>query len=152
MRHFDINQWKSYMAQSLDKSQEQQMEQHLLHCDECLQTYISAVEESQQKLAAVGDSQNLTNRIISRIAEDTAAEKNVKKVVRPGMLAYYSAAACITLCLTFTGGFDYMSKGVNSAVSYIASTSKQVEKVIDIEWSDTFKERTSGTFNKFEKR
>jgi predicted anti-sigma-YlaC factor YlaD len=150
MSHYSYEELLLYSKACVDETQEAEIEEHLLTCEECNNRYIQIVENYHMK----EDSNNLpldfTDSVMKRVLNDCNLNKRVKrKRVAPEVFVYYVAAACITLMFSINGVFDSLIGGFTDMTTYIASTPVSVEKAVSNGWTERLANDTSRIISEF---
>jgi anti-sigma factor RsiW len=133
LNHTTQQEWEEYVSGTLSPSQNQQLEQHLYDCEDCLQQYILAIDSidpANDTLTAlsVAESATFANRILSAIQEASIADARSYEAILEAPIAkqgttlklqrirriplirsplfQYTVAAAATLLLLMTGVFQ----------------------------------------------
>lgn len=152
MQHFDLNEWKKYVDNKLDDNTAGLMEEHLPGCDSCLENYLLVLEDSSYHNAADVESKGITDKVMSTVKLMESKKRNKKKAISSGMLAYYAAAACLTLFITMSGGFDFIQNNATAAAKSITKSSEYAGRLFINGWSDRLADETSLIINKIENK
>ena len=98
MSHFSREQWKEYI---LSPHKYSAMEEHLLTCDKCLDTYLEVSSEQEDHIF----HEDFTTNIMSTVTKLDLYEKEVKKQKwYETTIFHYTLAASLTIILV-SGGF-----------------------------------------------
>jgi len=107
--------WQSYRDGSLTAEESAGLEEHLLDCEQCLETYLELVQQGSDRLEP-GLSPDFTERLLAIIKPEEQRkepERGVKeRNSRATLLIGYCAAACIALFFWMGGYFDGISGGL----------------------------------------
>ena len=106
MKHYDYIEWVLYKNNLLDDDIHKEMEAHLYLCDECMEIFLSLIDEEEVKKAEEIIPEDFTNKVIDSIKNISLIKRNTKKKVRINndFFIYYAAVASVTIILT-AGGF-----------------------------------------------
>lgn len=105
MSHYTKKEWLAYIRDELQASERDRYEDHLYHCDQCLQVYMACVEE-QTDIMPKPNPQPSRNMFIP-----------------------YAIAASITLILTSTGVFELLLVDTESIQSPVSYSEKAVQSL-----------------------
>ncbi|MBU5256057.1 hypothetical protein [Tissierella praeacuta] len=129
MKHYDYVEWVLYKNNLLDDEIHEKMEEHLIICDECMEVFLSLIDESDMENAESFIPEDFTEKILYKIENITPIRKPVKKPIRKKMpndfFLYYVAVASVAIVLT-AGGF--FSKMIDTVPQLVASTSIEKDK------------------------
>ncbi|MCR8645143.1 zf-HC2 domain-containing protein [Paenibacillus sp. N1-5-1-14] len=133
MKHVDANTWYPYIQGELDREVMLLLEEHLYRCPDCLETYLSCVEQLSSNLPTPVDPVTLTNSIMEQIEVPTVSlptKQHPKKPAsdRTRMLRNYFIAAAATILLMFTGIFQAIFQQVDD---FRHNPSNNVSRVSD---------------------
>jgi predicted anti-sigma-YlaC factor YlaD len=144
MSHYSYEELLLYSKASVNEAQEAEIEEHLLTCEECNNTYIQIIESCYMEDESNNLPQDFTDNVMKAVLSDRSHNKLVKrKRVAPEVFVYYVAAACITLMLSINGVFDSLIGGFTDMTTYIASTPVSVEKAVSNGWTERLANDTS---------
>lgn len=114
MKHYDEFEWKLYKEDLLDEELKISMEEHLFSCDECMDYFLSLIDEEEIDDASRFVPEDFTIEVMDRIDDlDEKSNRTIslekkrksKNQVR-GLFTNYVAAACLTIALTAGGAFN----------------------------------------------
>lgn len=119
MKHYDHIEWLLYKNEVLSEKQHDTMEEHLFNCDDCMEVFLSLIDESE--IAAAGNviPEDFNDKVIDRISKDKVKKLNPvnKKKSFNYQFGYYVAIASVTILLTlngfYTGFVDSVPKITN---------------------------------------
>jgi len=124
MKHYDYVEWVLYKNNLLDDEIHGKMEEHLIACDECMEIFLSLIDEKDMENAEGFIPEDFTEKILYKIENITPIRKPVKKPISKKMpndfFIYYVAVASVAVILT-AGGF--FSKMIDTVPQIAASTS-----------------------------
>lgn len=125
MDHYDTGAWILYRKNQIDAYQRRLMEDHLAVCDTCLQSYLSAAEEHETRLAEM----LLPPDFSAAIKEGIRAKKRrADQKRRSRSLVNYTVAAAITLALMSSGLFDFFAREIPGLLAETGQISRTLEK------------------------
>lgn len=111
MSHYNIEKWKSYKKDILEQDEKIIMEDHLYNCDECMDIFISLIDDEEIKHAEKSIPSNFTIDIMKKIDMNSPIQKCIKKKkLIENMFMYYVAAASVILVLTAGGIFTKITQ------------------------------------------
>ncbi|NLW22857.1 MAG: hypothetical protein GXY88_06340 [Tissierellia bacterium] len=154
MKHFDYMEWVFYKEGVLSREKQLEMEEHLYTCDQCMDIFLSLIDEKEVERAEESLSIDFTNKVMKSI-------ENIKYIQRPKLkkgngsfkdiFIYYAAVASVAIVLT-VGGFysglvDMVPKVAQS--TNIKESSKFPNRIADI--SGKIVNRTTDFINNFER-
>lgn len=153
MKHYDYVEWVLYKKKLLDNKMHESMEEHLYLCDECLDIFLSLIDDPEVEKAGNLVPINFTNNVMGSIKNiRPIKEKSIKK--QPKLIndffIYYTAVASVAIILT-AGGF--FGKLVDSVPQITASINVQEEKIMSntiYKFSEEITRRTSMFINGFQ--
>lgn len=105
MAHYDYIEWLLYKTKALSEEKSEEMEEHLYDCGECMDIFLSLIDEEEIELAGKIVPEDFTEKTISRISA-----KKVQPVRFP--FEYYVAVAAVTIVLTFSGFYTNLVEAV----------------------------------------
>ncbi len=148
--HYKSGEWRSYKQDQVSTQQRRRMEHHLAKCEQCLRTYLAAIDEAD----TIAAERLLPADFNAKIMERTRMMKRqTQKTKRRTVLLQYAAAACITLVLTAGGLFDAAARDIPAVVDEIRTVSRIISRSAEFNWSDDLVKTASAGINKilFEK-
>ena len=144
MGHYNEEELILYSKACVDKTQEIDIEEHLLTCDECRDKYIQIVECCYMKDEDNKVSLEFADNVMNKLKhEDKPGRARKRKRIAPEIFLYYVAAACITLLFTFNGVFDSLIGGFSDMTTTIAQTPINIEKTASNGWTERLANDTS---------
>ena len=114
MKHYDEFEWELYKKDLLDGELKRSMEEHLFSCEECMDYFLSLIDEEEIDQASRFVPEDFTIKLMDRIDDldeksnriiNLDEKRKNKKQVR-GLFTNYVAAACLTIALTAGGVFN----------------------------------------------
>lgn len=103
MGHYSDQTWRHYVEDRLDETTRNTMEEHLAHCDECLERYLWQLEQVDIPLPDPVKDGSVVEEVMKRVTSDD--KKKHVSVYRRHLINYVIAAA-MTLLLTASGLFQ----------------------------------------------
>ncbi len=151
MTHFNSEEWKT-LGQGMEKERDRIMEDHLLNCDACLQLFLEGIDDDvlaeAEKLIPSGFTAQTSALIM---ADERRKEKYPARFQRKGFLAYYAAAAAITIMLTGGGVFQALNEAARTNVpAHSAVQAGSKYEAILFNWPSRLQEKTVDWFNAIE--
>lgn len=120
MMHYSEQEWMKYVKNELDKDVREEYENHLYSCDQCLESYLMAVEAEEAVLPMISNESAFTDLVMAQIADikmetiqkPKAGQK--KKSIYQSSFFHYSIAAAVTILLMTTGVFQSITQYAES--------------------------------------
>lgn len=119
MNHYSKDQWILYKKNEISQEEMLSMEEHLYLCDDCMNIFLSLIDEEELKLAEDIISESFTENLIAKLDNlssinqrpKVADKKGIKKKkMIENIFVYYVAAASVILVLTAGGVFTRMTE------------------------------------------
>ncbi|MED3552847.1 hypothetical protein [Cytobacillus praedii] len=116
MMHYSEQEWMKYVKNELDKDVREEYENHLYSCDQCLESYLMAVEAEEAELPMISNEADFTTLVMAQIADvkrETAQKSLIgkkKKSIYQSSFLHYSIAAAVTILLMTTGVFQSITQ------------------------------------------
>lgn len=120
MMHYSEQEWMKYVKNELDKDVREEYENHLYSCDQCLESYLMAVEAEEAELPMISNEADFTTLVMAQIAdvkmETTQKQQRgqKKKSIYQSSFVHYSIAAAVTILLMTTGVFQSITQYAES--------------------------------------
>lgn len=114
MNHFSLDEWTRYKLGQVSDTDAFLMSNHLMDCPRCLDLYTSLIDNEDIKAAGKHIPDGFIESVMTAVKKEALKKTGHSKASRrrPGQLArimaYYTAAAAITLFLTGAGAFDLL--------------------------------------------
>lgn len=109
MGHYSEEEWLRYKKRELAATVCREMEEHLASCEQCLQVFLSLLDQAEIEAKGKLLSPGFTAEVLKKVGmrgKRTAKEKLADTFI------YYAAAACLTLILVSSGVFhSFVEKG-----------------------------------------
>ncbi|KOP71273.1 hypothetical protein ACFFHH_05135 [Cytobacillus solani] len=116
MMHYSEQEWMKYVKNELDKDVREDYENHLYSCDQCLESYLMAVEAEEDELPIISNGADFTDLVMAQIADvkmEIAQKPQTgqkKKSIYQSAFFHYSIAAAVTILLMTTGVFQSITQ------------------------------------------
>lgn len=148
--HYKSGKWRSYRQDQVSTDQRRQMERHLAKCEQCLRSYLAAIDEAETAAAERLLPADFSARILERTR---MMKRQTHRTQRRTILLQYAAAACITLTFTAGGLFDAAARDIPVVINEIKTVSRVINRTAEFKWSDDLVKTASAGINKilFEK-
>lgn len=132
MKHYDHIEWILYKKNLLDNNIYEKMENHLYECDDCLDIFLSLIDDEEIKIAEHIIPENFTPNIMDEIKNIRPLKKKIKRAKKKPQITndffiYYTAVASVAIILT-AGGF--FGKLVDSVPQITVKVSAQENKIM----------------------
>lgn len=150
MKHFERNEWMKYVSNQVDSEKRSRMEEHLYTCEECLQTYIVALEEADNHSVTDHIHPNFTDKVINKIKVNELKTKQRRETSQAYKLAVYAVAACMTLLITFSGALETLDLNLKGMTDGISNRPRTVENMFINGWSDRLTQGTKDIIKKID--
>jgi predicted anti-sigma-YlaC factor YlaD len=153
MKHYDYVEWIFYKEKTLSDKMIQEMEEHLYECNECMDIFLSLINEEEIYKAEETISSDFTSCVIDSIQEIRYKPKITVKRQNTSfknIFGYYVAVAAVTILLTFGGFYS----GLVDAVPQVAKSTVIKDTInkpnIISNLSEEIVNRTSNFVNNFQ--
>ena len=139
MKHYDHVEWILYKNNLLDSKIYEEMENHLYLCDDCMEIFLSLIDEEEIDQAGIIVPEDFTGKVMDNFKNIRPLKNKIKKKskITNDFFIYYTAVASVAIILTAGGFFGGL---VDSVPQISASISAQENKI-----------RTNGIYNFSEK-
>ncbi len=137
MKHYDYVEWVLYKNNLIYDELHKKMEEHLTVCDECMEIFLSLIDEKDIKNAWDFVPEDFTDKVMDSIKNITPVKKPVKKTTKKKIsndfFLYYAAVASVAIILTAGGFFGKMVDTVPqiSAKVYSEGSRFKANKIYD---------------------
>jgi hypothetical protein len=151
MKHYDYIEWVLYKNNLLDSKIHEEMEEHLLLCDECMDIFLSLIDESEIEKAGNLVARNFTNQVMDNIKNIRPIKKTVKKKIKASndFFIYYTAVASVAIILTASGFFTKVVDTVPQITANISLQDKRIRSNAIYDFSEKITNKTSLFINNF---
>lgn len=149
MKHFSREQWQAFYRGQVEE--EALMENHLLVCESCRQTFLDCIEDADLEQAEAIINPDFSTQALDYIRENgQQGRQNQYRLQSRRLLAFYTAAAALTIMLTGGGVLQSLNdKIVNPPLSSAVKASSSYEEKI-FNWPAQLREKTSSWINHIE--
>lgn len=152
MKHYDYVEWVLYKNNLLDDEIYNEMEEHLFICDDCMEIFLSLIDEAEIDKAGNLVSMNFTDKIMDNIKNIKPIKKPTKKKVSNDFFIYYTAVASVAIILTASGFFGRLVDTVPQITANISIQENRVKANIIYNFSESITSKTSNFVNNFQFR
>ncbi len=107
MSHYEDVEWNLYKKKVISKEKSRKMEEHLYSCNECMNTFLSLINNEEVYKAEKILSEDFTSSVINSIQRESYRLKSRGRNYNErfkNIFGYYVAVAAVTIILTW-GGF-----------------------------------------------
>jgi hypothetical protein len=152
MKHYDQVEWVLYKSNLLDSKIYEEMEEHLYTCDDCMEIFLSLIDEEEINQAGFIVPEDFTYKVMDSLKNIRPLKKKIerKSKVSNDFFIYYTAVASVAIILTAGGLF---SKLVDSVPQITANISIKEEKIMSnaiYNFSEQITKKTSMFINDFQ--
>lgn len=128
MKHYDYVEWLLYKNNLISLEKKIEMEEHLYNCDDCLEIFLSIIDEDEIENAKEYVPEDFTNNVLKKISKNKVKKIQPKNNKRSYIqFGYYVAVASVTIFLTMGGFFTNLVDAVPK-VSVSIESNKEIEK------------------------
>ncbi|MDD3269655.1 MAG: hypothetical protein PHX14_10060 [Syntrophomonadaceae bacterium] len=147
MKHFSSEEWRS-LGQGLNRDKDMVMEKHLLECDACLQLFLEGIDANAMEEAKFVIPPDFATRTCDLIRASARQEpRYTARFQRKGLLAYYAAAAVITIMMTSGGLLQSLNNTkINLPLHPDVPVASKYEDIL-FKWPAQLQEKTAGWLN-----
>lgn len=134
MKHISNEEWARYVKGHLSEEFRDSYEAHLYECEDCINTYLQAMEISESSLPDLKDGSQLTEAIMNEIGgTDLKRCATSQRPFNQHPLFHYIIAAAMTIVFMFSGVFqsitNYLDDVQNTTLSQ--QTPSITEKILE---------------------
>ncbi|MEN6350813.1 MAG: hypothetical protein ABFD08_15635 [Syntrophomonas sp.] len=149
MKHFSREQWQAFYRGQIEE--DALLESHLLVCDACRQVFLDCIEDADLEQAEDAINPDFTARTLGYIRENgQQGRQNQYRLQSRRLLAFYTAAAALTIMLTGGGVLQSLNNRIiNPPLSSAVKASSNYEEKI-FNWPAQLREKTSSWINHIE--
>lgn len=127
MKHYDYVEWLFYKKNMLSIEKMDEMEEHLYSCDECMEIFLSLIDEEEIRMASTIVPEDFNKNIMKKIQSSKVRKiQPIKKPVKYPF-GYFVAVASVTIVLTLGGVFTNLVDTVPN-ISASISTLEQPDR------------------------
>jgi len=144
MKHFDYVDWLFYKDKLISEDKEIEMEEHLYNCDQCLEIFLSIIDEDEIEATSSLVPEDFTENLVDKISQEKVKTIEKGKEKRESInFGYYVAVASVTIILTTAGLFNNIVDSVPKISTEIQASSN-IEKPNPVhEYSERIVDKTS---------
>ncbi|GIN58463.1 hypothetical protein [Lederbergia ruris] len=147
MNHYSVENWLQYVRDELKEETRIQYENHLYHCDHCLELYLQAVESNDAQELDLSKQENFTDLIMEQIHEmekPIQPEEKKSRILhsRKQTFIHYAIAVAMTMIFMSTGVFTQLMKMTDTVEN---NESRHRESFVQ-----SFLDKQGSIINKFE--
>ncbi len=139
MKHYDYVDWVLYKKDLLDTGIKEEMEDHLYGCDQCMEIFLSLIDQEEIKVAQSYGPKNFNKKVLRKIK--TSSFKD--------FFIYYAAVASVAIILTASGSFGKIVGMVPQIDKTIKESTVKYQANIVYSFSETITNKTSDFINDF---
>lgn len=154
MKHYDYVEWVLYKENLLDDRIHEEMEEHLYLCDDCMEIFLSLIDEQEIEEAGKFVPKDFTLRVVGKIENKKPAKKTIQKKVRHkpfnDLFLYYAAVASVAIIFTATGMFGRIVDIVPEISSNISLEESRLKTRKIYDFSEKITNQTSKFINNFQ--
>lgn len=154
MKHYDYVEWVLYKNNLLDDTIHEEMENHLLLCDECMEIFLSLIDEEDIEKAGKLIPEDFTNKVLDNIKNIKPMKKPIKNVARKNssndFFIYYAAVASVAIILTASGFFGMMVDTVPQLVANVSMEESRFKATRIYDFTEEITNKTSKFINNFQ--
>lgn len=152
MKHYDQVEWSLYKNNLLDEKIYEAMEEHLYECDQCLDTFLSLIDENEIEEAGKVISVDFTDNLMMSIKNIRPITKKIKRKSKlpKDFFIYYTAVASVTILLTAGGVFGKLVESVPQISTNINIQEEKIANNPIYNLSEDITNKTSNFINDFQ--
>lgn len=155
MKHFNEKEWQLFKRDEYPAEESQLMEEHLQKCPKCMDTFLNSIDEEEVLKAQKTIPTDFTHTVIKMINSERKTPMPPQKSSRwvkksQNLLAYYTAAAVLTIALMGGGAFQAFVNSSNDVGGSTGLTSKKFEQRLDTPLSQKIVEQSHQLIIRFE--
>lgn len=153
MKHYDELEWLFYKERVISEEKYNEMEDHLYECDECMNIFLSLIDNEEINSAEKIVPENFTDSVMDNIKN--FKNKSITKVERNDMIfknifGYYVAVAVVAIILTWGGFFSSLVDTLPKAAKSTINEKAIITPNIVFNVSEKIVNRTSNFIDNFQ--
>ena len=153
MKHYDELEWLFYKERVVSEEKYNEMENHLYECDECMNIFLSLINNEEINSAEEIILENFTDSVMNNIK--SFKNKPIAKVGKSSMIfkdifGYYVAVATVAIILTWGGFFSSLVDTLPKAAKLAINEKAMSTPNIIFNMSEKIVNRTSNFINNFQ--
>lgn len=153
MKHYDYMEWFFYKEKNISDEKYREMEEHLYNCDDCMNTFLSLIDDDEITKAEKEISSDFTRNVMKNVPKVKYKQKYQKEKSTTSFMSsfgYYVAAAAVVIILTWGGFFS----GLVDVIPKMTESTIKREEInrpnVVYNLSEKIVNRTSSFINDFE--
>lgn len=155
MKHFSEKEWQLFKRGEYPEEKSRLMEEHLQECPKCMDTFLSSINEEEIIEVQKAIPTDFTDTVIKMINSEREAPVPPKRASRwvkksQNLLAYYTAAAVLTIALMGGGAFQAFVKSSTDFGGSTGLNSQIIEQKLDTQFSKKIVDQTHQLIIRFE--
>ena len=152
MKHYDPVEWVLYKKNLLDDRIYEEMQDHLYLCDDCMETFLSLIDEEEISQAELIVAEDFTDKLMDGLGNIRPLKKKTKKKtkINNDFFIYYTAVASVAIILTAGGFFGGLVDSVPEITVNIPIQENRVKTNAIYELSEKITNRTAMFVNNFQ--
>lgn len=127
MKHYDYVEWLFYKKNILSIEKQNEMEEHLYSCDECMEVFLSLIDEEEITRASEIVPKDFNQYIMRNIKSNKVKKIQPTKKPVKYPFGYFVAVASVTIVLTLGGFYTNLVDAVPN-ISASISTLEQADR------------------------
>lgn len=143
MKHYDDLEWLFYKERIISKEKSKEMEEHLYICNQCMNTFLSLIDNYEIDKAEKSISSNFTNSVMNSIEKPNMTFKNI--------FGYYVAVATVVVILTWGGFYSGLVDTLPQVAKSTINNSQLSAPEMVFSMSEEIVNKTSSFINNFQK-
>lgn len=134
MKHYDYIEWLFYKKKMISIEKQNEMEEHLFNCDECMEIFLSLIDEEEVNEASKIIPENFNKKIIKKISESKVKKMELANKPVKYPFGYFVAVASVTIVLTLGGAFTNLVDTVPNISASVSMLEKpqRPNRIFDI--------------------
>lgn len=152
--HYDYVEWVLYKNNLLDAKLYEEMEEHLYICDQCMDTFLSLIDEQEVEVAEKFVPDDFTFKVRDNIKNvkpiRKLAQRKTKNKLFNDLFIYYVAVASVAIIFTATGTFGKIIDIVPQISSSISLKESKLNASKIYDFSEDITNKTSRFVNNFQ--
>lgn len=153
MKHYDELEWLFYKERVVSEEKYNEMENHLYECDECMNIFLSLINNEEINSAEEIIPENFTDSVMNNIK--SFKNKPIAKVGKSSMIfkdifGYYVAVAAVAIILTWGGFFSSLVDTLPKAARSVINENTLSTPNIVFNISEKIVNRTSNFIDNFQ--
>ena len=143
MKHYDYIEWLFYKNNTLSREKMEEMEEHLYNCDQCMEIFLSLIDEKEIAAASKIVPSAFNEDIMKKIKSTKV--KSIKVIKKPVKypFGYFVAVASVTIVLTFGGFFTDLVDTVPNISASVSMLENRESPNVIMNLSEKIINRTS---------